>query len=177
MNLFCCTSEMALEATLRQGRWPHACDPDLRAHVDGCRDCQELVLIAQALQRARSNREQPAGLHLARVSGSPGLLWWRAQLRRRKEAIQRVSEPVSLAEKVGFVGLLAAFLVAIWQWGRFADLLSLFQSFSNSGLSELKDFWAASFGASFWMTVLGVAALGALVFFATLAVFLLKDET
>src|SRR5215467_14267199 len=102
MNLFFCSSEKELQETLRQGRWPHACDPDLRAHVDGCPDCQELVLVAQALQKAKSNAAPPC------ISGSPGLLWWRGQLRRRNEAIQSVTEPLALAEKVGLLGLLAA---------------------------------------------------------------------
>jgi len=170
MNLFFCASEKELEAALRQSRWPQACDPDLRVHVKGCRRCQELVLVTQTLQRAKSNAERPARLQ------SPGLLWWRAQLRRRKEAIQSVTEPLALAEKVGLLGLLAAFCVMVWQASQSADFLSFFQGLSSSGLAQLEELWAAASGASAWMIVLEVTALGILAFFAGFAIFLLRDE-
>lgn len=171
MNLFSCSSEKELEATLRQGRWPHACDPDLRAHVDDCRDCQELVLVTQTLQKAKSNAEQ-----LARL-GSPGLLWWRAQLRRRNEAIQSIAEPLALAEKIGLLGLLTAFCVLVWQGGQSADLLNFFQGLFSSGFSPLEELWAAASGVSAWVMVLGVAGLATLVLFASFAIFLLRDES
>ena len=170
MNLFFCPAEKELEASLRQGRWPHACDPDLHVHVDSCRDCQDLVLVTQTLQKAKSNGEQPARLQ------SPGLLWWRAQLRRRKEAIQSVTEPLAVAERIGLLGLFAAFCLVVWQVSQSADLLNLFQSLSSSVFFQLQDLWAAASGASIWMIVLGVTALGTLAFFASFGIFLLRDE-
>lgn len=171
MNLSFCSWEKELEATLRQGRWPHACDRDLCAHVDGCRDCQELALVTQTLQKAKSNGAQVARLQ------SPGLLWWRAQLRRRDEAIQSVSEPLAVAEKVGLLGLLTAFCVVVWQGSQFADLLNFFQGLTTSSFSQLEELWAAASGASFWMIVLGVAGLGTLAFLASFALFLLREES
>lgn len=171
MNLFLCSSEKELEAALRQGRWPHACDLDLRAHVDGCRDCQELVLVSQTLQKAKSN-----GYELARMR-SPGLLWWRAQLRRRNEAIQSIAEPLALAEKIGLLGLLAAFCVLVWQGGQSADLLNLFQGLFSSGFSPLEELWAAASGANVGIIVLGVAGLGTLAFLASFAIFWLGDKS
>ena len=171
MNLFFCPSEPELEATLRQGRWPHACDPDLRAHVDGCRDCQELVLITQTLQKAKPNGQQLALLR------SPGLLWWRAQLRRRNEAIQTVTEPLALAEKAGLFGLLAAFCVLVWQGGVSSYLLNLFQSLSSSGFSSLGELWAAASGTNVWILVLGVGGIVVPAFFAGFAIVLLRDKT
>src|SRR5215472_8941789 len=164
MNLFFCSSERELEETLRQGRWPHACDPDLRAHVASCRDCQELVLVSQTLQQAKSNGAQLAHLRLTRVSASPGLLWWRGQLRRRNEAIQSVTEPVALAEKTGLLGLFVAFCVLIWQAIHSGDLLNLFQSLSSPGFSPFEDLWAMASGANAWIIVLGVAGLATLAF-------------
>lgn len=171
MNLFSCSSEKELEATLRQGRWPHACDPDLRTHVDGCRDCQELVLVTQTLQEAKLNGEQVALLH------SPGSLWWRAQLRRRSEAIQRVTEPPALAGKVGLLGLLAALCVLVWQGGQSGYFLNLFQGLSSSGFSSLGELWTAASGANLWIIVLGVAGLAMLALFGSFAIFLLRDKT
>ncbi|HVH72409.1 MAG TPA: hypothetical protein VNB49_15050 [Candidatus Dormibacteraeota bacterium] len=171
MNLFFCSSEKELEATLRQGRWPQACDPDLHAHVDGCRDCQGLVLVVQTLQKAKSNGEQSARLH------SPGLLWWRAQLRRRNEAIQSVTEPLALAVKAGLLGLLVAFCVLVWRGGQSADLLHLFQGLFSSDFSSLGELWTMASGANLGIIVLGVAGLATLAFFASLAIFLLRDES
>jgi hypothetical protein len=171
MNLLSCSSEKELEATLLQGRWPNACDPDLRAHVDGCRDCQELVLVTQALQKAKSDGEPLARLH------SPGLLWWRGQLRRRNEAIQTVTKPLAVAEKVGLLGLFVAFCLLIWQGGQSADLLNAFQGPSNSGFSSLEELWAVASGTNAWIIVLGVAGLGTLAFFASFAIFLLRDKS
>jgi len=177
MNLFFCSSERELEETLRQGRWPHACDPDLRAHVASCRDCRELVLGAQALQKAKSDGVELARPHLTRVSGSPGLLWWRGQLRRRNEAVQTVTEPLALAEKAGLFGLLMAFCVLLWQVSQSGDLLSLFQSLSSSGFSPLEELWAVASGANASIVVLGVAGLATLAFFAGFAIFLLRDKS
>jgi hypothetical protein len=171
MNFFFCSSEKELEATLRQGHWPHACDPDLRAHVEGCRRCQELVLVTQTLQKAKSNGEQLARLR------SPGLLWWRAQLRRRNEAIQSVTEPLDLAQKVGLIALLAAFCVLVWQGSRSGILLYFFQGLSSSGFSPLKELWAVVSGANLWIIVLGATGLGTLAFLAGFAIFLLRDES
>lgn len=171
MNLFFCSSEKELEATLRQGRWPHACDPDLRAHVDACRDCQELVLVTHTLQKAKSNGEQLAQLR------SPGLLWWRAQLRRRNEAIKSITEPVALAQKVGLLGLLVAFCLLAWQGGQSTDLLSFFQSLFSSDFSSLGELWAMASSANLGIIVLVLAGLGTLAFFASFAIFLLRDRS
>lgn len=171
MNLFFCSSEKELEGTLRQGRWPYACDPDLRAHVDGCRDCQELVLVTQALQKAKSPGEELAPLR------SSGLLWWRAQLRRRNEAIQTVTEPLALVEKAGLLSLLAAFCILVWESGQSTDLLSLFQGLSSSGFSSLGELWTTASGANAWTIVLGLAGLGTLVFLVSFAIFLLGEKT
>jgi|SRR5215467_7795493 len=171
MNLLFCPSEKELQEALREGRWPQACDPELRAHVDRCRDCQELVLVMQTLQKAKSQ------MHLAGVSGSPGLLWWRGQLRRRNEAIQSVTEPLALAQKAGLLGLLVAFFVLIWQGSHPSDLLNLFQSLSSSGFSPLEHLWALASGANASILVLGVAGLATLAFFAGFAIFLLRDES
>ena len=71
--------------------------PELRVHVENCASCSDLVLVTQTFQRARSESERVA------LSGSPSLLWWRAQLRRRNAATERVSRPVTIAEIFAFV--------------------------------------------------------------------------
>jgi hypothetical protein len=92
MTFRTCSFENELTQALRDGHWPEACGPELRAHVENCANCSDLVLVTQAFQSARSESEHAA------LSGSPGLLWWRAQLRRRNAATERVSRPVTIAE-------------------------------------------------------------------------------
>jgi len=60
--------------------------------VDACGNCSDLVLVTQTFQRARTESE------CAAPGGSPSLLWWRAQLRRRNAATKRVSRPITIAQ-------------------------------------------------------------------------------
>ena len=170
MRSYSCAGE-ELEVALREGRWPLACDPRLRAHVDVCRDCQDLVLVTEAVQEARLQTERVAPV------GSPGSLWWRAQRRRRNEAIECMTKPLALAEKLGLLGMLVAFCVAVWQWGPLADWLNFFQDFSGSSGFRLNGLWAALSGASAWFAVVLFATLGTLGFIAGFAVYLLREET
>jgi hypothetical protein len=82
-----CPREAEIQAVLRRGHWPDACEPELRQHVAICDRCSRRLLVLQTFQTARAESMQAAHL------GHPGLLWWRAQLRRRNEALQRVSKP------------------------------------------------------------------------------------
>jgi hypothetical protein len=83
-----CAKMAEVQELLRLGHWPQAADVELATHVCGCRRCGEMVLVTQALgvAKARSMSE-------ARVE-PPALVWWRAQLRRNHEAVQRVERPM-----------------------------------------------------------------------------------
>ncbi|MGA8090777.1 MAG: hypothetical protein WCA10_26115 [Terracidiphilus sp.] len=88
MSPFACTREREVTELLHQGYWPEACPEELRAHVETCRSCSDLVLVSQAMQASRRQT-----LDIPRLE-SPGALWWRAQLRRRNAAIERVGRPI-----------------------------------------------------------------------------------
>ena len=107
MKLGGCTREKEVAELLLRGHWPDACSSELRAHVAGCRACQDLVLVKQAF---RADRLTAAGA--ARLE-SPGVLWWRAQLRRRNAAIERISRPILGAQIFAVVLSLAAAIVYI----------------------------------------------------------------
>jgi len=92
MTLRTCSFEKELAQELKDGRWPEGCGPELRAHVRACCNCSDLVLVTQTFQRARSESERAA------PSNSASLLWWRAQLRRRNAAAERVSRPITIAQ-------------------------------------------------------------------------------
>jgi len=88
MSPFTCTREPELTDLLHRGHWPQASPAELRSHVESCRRCSDLVVVTQTIQLART--QSLAAAHLP-TSGS---LWWRAQLRRRNQAIERISKPL-----------------------------------------------------------------------------------
>ena len=109
MNLRTCQREPELKALIERGQWPQACPPELRTHVSACKSCSEFILVSTAFQRARSQAIGAARL------GSPGLLWWRAQLRRRNAAIERISRPI-LGAQIFALALSLAIVVVVTVW-------------------------------------------------------------
>ena len=83
-----CANETEVAQWLARGGWPAACPPELRAHVSACRTCGDLVLVTASFQRARAETADAARI------GTPGALWWRAQLRRRNAAVERIGKPL-----------------------------------------------------------------------------------
>lgn len=110
MSFRACAYEPQVTAALQAGGWPDALDAALRAHVETCRSCADLVLVAGSLQALQA-RSIPA--HLP----SPGVIWWRAQLQRRYRAVEQVTRPIALAERAGVLFTLLCLVgVMIWQW-------------------------------------------------------------
>ena len=74
-----CTRESETLAVVLAGRWPDACDQELRSHVEGCSACADVVTVATAFQPDRE---------LARTAAvpPPAHVWWRAQTRVRADA-------------------------------------------------------------------------------------------
>lgn len=110
MMMRTCSREVEVKALVERGQWPQACAPDLRDHVGSCRSCSDLALVTAAFQRARNQALGTAKL------GSPGPIWWRAQLRRRNAAVERISKPILGAQIFALaVNLVVATVVAVWQ--------------------------------------------------------------
>jgi hypothetical protein len=98
------------------GRWPERCDAGLAAHVARCDECSETAIVAAALLDARH----------AAVRGAPvpssGLVWWRMQMRARREAAVRVERTLSFAHALVVAsasGIALAILGAAWLTGAF----------------------------------------------------------
>jgi hypothetical protein len=97
-----------------------ATSPELAAHVRECRACADLAVVTDAFQRARANAAGP--VHKT----APGLLWWRAQLRRREAAMEQIGKPIlgaqifalalNLAVALGFVAWEATHGVEWLSW-------------------------------------------------------------
>lgn len=83
-----CARTTEVQELLRLGHWPQAAGAELAAHVHGCRKCSEIVLVTQALGGAKASAMSEARTE------PPALVWWRAQLRRKHEAVQRVERPM-----------------------------------------------------------------------------------
>jgi len=110
MTAFGCAREKEVAALLELGQWPQASPEELRAHAAGCRACAERVLLTESFQAVRTAAMAEPQLV------SPGALWWRAQLRRRNAAMERISKPLLGAQVFALaLAVLAAAGVLVWQ--------------------------------------------------------------
>jgi hypothetical protein len=114
-----CAFEKEVSLALREGRWPTACDAALHDHIVGCSSCSDLVLVTDTLQHSRAYISQAALLP------PPGVLYWRAQIRRRNGAVERMSRPIVFAEVATLAAALFAFALAVYRWIDFVDWTSL----------------------------------------------------
>lgn len=115
MSPFGCVREREVTELLHQGFWPDACPAELRAHVDSCRICSDLVLVRRALEEERSQ-----AMPMARLE-APGALWWRAQLRKRNTAIEKMARPIMGAQVFALAMAVAvAVALVVWQAGNWS---------------------------------------------------------
>ena len=92
MRSVTCDRETELLEALQSSRWPAGCDDALRSHVDSCVECKDLVELSLALLR-----DHRALIQEAHVPSS-AIVWWRAQMRSRREAAEQVTEPITLIQ-------------------------------------------------------------------------------
>jgi hypothetical protein len=89
-----CPREGELLDALQASRWPDACDMLLRDHVRGCAACTDLLaVVAPLLDEQRALAEQ------APIPSS-AIVWWRAQMRSRRESAAKAGEPISLVQGI-----------------------------------------------------------------------------
>jgi hypothetical protein len=75
---------------------------DLRAHLSACESCAQLAQVMLVLRADRDHARRHAQVP------SAGLVWWRAQLRARREAEARATTPVTAVQAIAVVGGLVA---------------------------------------------------------------------
>ena len=70
---------------------------ELRNHAADCAECTEILALASALRNQA--RAEAAGTSVPDAD----IIWWKAQLRHRREAVKRATLPIRLAQ--GFAAL------------------------------------------------------------------------
>jgi hypothetical protein len=167
MRLGACGREKEVAEMLARGHWPEAASGELRAHVDGCRGCRDLVLVKQAFRAERS-----AAAGAARLE-PPGVLWWRAQLRRRNTALVRMGRPILGAQILSVaVTLASAIFYLAWQAKRGYTWPGWLQQFPRAlHLEALLPDALAKYPGETWLVFSGLAMLavmsGVIVYMAS----------
>ncbi len=154
MTRLTCAREREVAEMVRLGHWPQACTDELRAHVARCRRCEDLVLMMQTFQAAKA-RTLPPRLE------SAGALWWRAQLRRRNAAIERINRPILGAQIFAlFIGLVLGLGAIGWEMRRGFNLAaSIAASVRALHLHALVPATLPAMDANVWLLVPMVAAV------------------
>lgn len=178
MTFRSCPHESEIKTLLERGHWPHASTHELRAHAASCRICGDLVLVTQAFRGARATSVSAANLN------SPGVLWWRAQLRRRNAAMERISKPVFGAQIFALaITFLTATGLVISQAKHGLRWLSWFQSWfgdtQSSSNFRLDSLWSASSLTAVipdWNLALLISALAVLALLGGVVVYLASEK-
>ncbi|WP_058187193.1 hypothetical protein [Terracidiphilus gabretensis] len=110
MTIRSCSHEKDVAELLKRGQWPGLAPAEMRVHVTECASCRDLTAVAQAFQK-----ERVVASAMARLE-SPGVLWWRAQLRKRNAALKQVNRPMVAAQVfavvLGVIAILACLALA-----------------------------------------------------------------
>ncbi|WP_263365720.1 hypothetical protein [Edaphobacter bradus] len=171
MTLKGCSREKEISDLLTSGHWPHACRSELRAHVETCRACSDLILVTRTFQ---TSREQSTAMD--RLT-PPGVLWWRAQLRRKSAALERISKPVwgahifalsiNLLIAVAFVGSQAKLGLHWFSW---------LESLANSSMFHFETLWSLTSTQVGWNLALVVSGLAILGILSGVILYLASDR-
>ena len=164
-----CSSDNELAQALKAGHWPEGCGPELRAHVEGCASCSDLVLVTQSFQHARRESEH------ALVCGSPSLLWWRAQLRRRNAATERVGRPITIAQT--FAWFVTVLVGAVFVASQYRHGLHWASWWSEIISPRSFHFLPIGSGQAGWNLVLLISGFGVLALLSVLVVYLASEKS
>jgi hypothetical protein len=166
-----CVHEKELTGLLALGHYPHACPPELRDHVSACRSCSELALVTRAFQTARAQTAAAANL------ASPGLLWWRAQLRRRNEAVERVGKPI-LGANIFALSVMLLFAIGVLATQATSGLrwLSWFTQLPQESAFHLESLWPSALLNSGWGLPLLIPICATLALLGGVVVYLALEK-
>ena len=130
-----CRHEQEVVEAVLAGQWPGSSDTDLRSHVEVCAICKDVVEVAHALNQ--DSKLAGEGIQLP----SAGLVWWRSELRTRREAMRAAERPLKLVHAFGAacgLGVFAALVMQLSPWARqmFATIAGLSVSETATALMQ-----------------------------------------
>ena len=171
MTLRPCSRQSEIQELLASGHWPHACPADLRAHVSECRSCADLLLVTQAFQQSRAAAAAEVRLP------APGAIWWRAQLRRRNAAVERVGKPILRANIFALsvmllfgIGFLASQATSGLRW------ISWFTQLPQEPAFHLESLWPSTLLSSGWGLPLLIPICATLALLGGVVVYLALEK-
>ncbi len=106
-----CVREQEMFEAVQAGRLND--DVELCAHSQSCESCKSVIEVALALRD-----DYQAAAKQAQVP-SAGLVWWRAELRLRREAMRAVERPLTFVyafAAAAILGVAAALAVQVFPW-------------------------------------------------------------
>jgi len=139
MNVCGCEKEALVIEAVRCGTW----DDALRTHAARCPVCADAALAADLLRELSDLDNTQVTLP------NGGLIWWKAQLKAKRAAAERATQPISIVEKVFCAcSILSAIGLLLWQWSSisawFALLLNGLHMNSYSLQHSLVEVWEKS---------------------------------
>ena len=109
MSAIECNREIEIVETITSGRWPAGCTDELKLHAASCPVCRDVVRVALALTQDRSD-----ALQAVRIP-SAGLVWWRSEMRARRDAVNKANRPLQIVECVAALCVIVA-AAALFRW-------------------------------------------------------------
>jgi hypothetical protein len=70
---------------------------DTDEHLKNCADCQETLRVARFFQTNLMKESPPLNLPVA------GFIWWKAKLREKQRAAERVGQPITIVQTIAVV--------------------------------------------------------------------------
>lgn len=167
MTFRSCSYEADVTLALKNGHWPEGCAPELRSHVEACARCSDLVLVTQTFQHARNHSIS------ATPEASPSLLWWRAQLRRRNTATERLTRPITIAQMFAlFLYLTVGIVFVAWQYRHGLRWETWWSELASTHVVHLLSLGSADLGGMF----LAMSAFGMLAVLSGIVLYLVYQK-
>jgi hypothetical protein len=173
MNLSGCSREKDVVEMLACGHWPQACSEELRAHIGTCRSCSDLVLVTSTFQSTRAQSAARPNLP------PPGAIWWRAQLRRRNAAVERVGRPILGAQIFALSVYLPLGLGLVVSQARHGlQWLSWFERLAQPQTASLhlETLWPSGLFDSGWSLMVLIPAIATLALLSGVVLFLVSEK-
>jgi hypothetical protein len=166
-----CPQEKEVTELLQKGHWPLACSPELRSHVSACSRCRDLVLVTEVFQGDRIATERVARLN------SPGVVWWRAQLRVRNAALEKVARPIQRAQVFALVvNLVVVAAFVMWEGSQGINWLSWFSRPAIQPVIDMQTLWSGVSVVPDWNLMMWLPSFGALALLSGMVVYLTREK-